>query len=446
MARNYNWKPEVQQIMDDNRFTELTPVQRDSFPVIMKGRDLIAVSPTGTGKSHAYIIPVMQKIDETLNQTQALVVVPTYELAVQVTNMFRQVNDYTDRIRIQLVSNRNSIKNTIPHIVVGTVGKLKQLFVDEPILRLEKTRMLVIDEADMTLEAGFIEDMNQICSKLPDSIQTMVFSATLPKQIQPFLRHFMKSPVIVEINEKHFSNPQIEHILVNCKHMIYVEKLLKILPGINPYVCLIFVRKKDEVLSVGEALRNAGYKALEIHSGLSTRERKSAINLLYNSNNTYVVCSDVIARGMDIPSVSHVISLGLPSNNDYYVHRSGRTGRAGRTGISYVLYNDNDTSSINALKNKGINFQNMDYKNGAWVKVRIYQRRKSSSSEEASKAIIKIVSKPVKKVKPGYRKKMEKEIEDIKKRERRLMIKQSIKAQQKERAKAAQRRKAEGTR
>ncbi|MBQ4252547.1 MAG: DEAD/DEAH box helicase [Erysipelotrichaceae bacterium] len=441
---NISFKPEIISLIRKKNFETFTPIQEKCIPLILKGRDVIGISATGTGKSHAFILPILQMVNTDRDLIQAVVATPTRELARQLYQQFVQINEFSDAYRIKLIASGIDKERMMgelkqqPHIVIGTIGRLKDLYVDEQVLRLDTARIMVIDEADMTLEMAFIEEVDQLCGKMSRNLQMVTFSATIPPQLQPFLKKYMNNPVIVEAKEKHANNPQIEHVLINCRHLSYEEKLLRILPGINPYVCLIFSRNKQEVKSVAAAMKQNGYPVLEIHGDLTPRERKQALKMLDSDQASYVVCSDVMARGIDFPSVSHVISLGLPYELDYYTHRSGRTGRAGRTGISYLLYKESDIRSIKVLQNGGISFASKDYRNGEWKDVKPFDFKPRRRKTEADIQIEKIVNKPVKQVKPGYKKKRQQEIDDIRRRERRLMIKQSIREQQKERAKKKQ--------
>ncbi len=443
----FNWKPEIQSLIEKKGFKEYTPIQKKAIPLILKGVDVIGISATGTGKSHAFILPILQKIDPSLNRIQAIITAPTRELARQLYTQVAEINEFAPDIRVKLISSgidKQRMMESLsiqPHIVVGTVGRLKDLFVDEAVLRLDRAKTIVIDEADMTLELGFIEEVDQLCGRLAKDLQMLVFSATIPAQLQPFLRKYMHQPVIIEADEEHPNQPHIEHVLVNCRHLTYQEKLLRILPGIQPYVCMIFARTKQEVKDTAEALKTNGFSVVEIHGDLTPRERKQALKLISNDEATYIVCSDIMARGLDIPSVSHVISLGLPSSLDYYTHRSGRTGRAGRSGTSYVLYNEKDIPGLKTVKGQGFEFVSRDYRRTGWIETKPFYFKPRRTSQETSEAIQKVLNKPVKKVKPGYKKKRQQEIDSIRRRERRLMIKKSIKEQQKERAKAAQRQK-----
>lgn len=445
MSQEYIWKKEIQSLIEAKRFVEFTPIQKKVFPLILAGRDVIGISATGTGKSHAFILPVLQLVDTSKNHIQAIIAAPTRELARQLFNQVSEINKFSSDYRIKLVSSgldkqkmMEEVKNP-PHIVVGTIGRLKDLFVDEAVLRLDKAKMIVIDEADMTLEMGFIDEVDQLCGRLSRNLQMLVFSATIPSQLQPFLRKYMHRPEMVEAREEHHSNPKIQHVLVSSRHLSYQEKLLRILPGIQPYICMIFARTKQEVIETAETLKDNGYPCLMLHGDLSARERKQALKMIDSEQISYIVCSDIMARGLDIPAVSHVISLGLPSSLDYYTHRAGRTGRAGRSGVAYTIYSEKDINGLKTLKARGYEFESKDYRKNQWVDTKAFDFKAKRQSTETTAAIKKVLNKPVRKVKPGYRKKREKEIESIKRRERRLLIKQAIKAQQKERAKKNQR-------
>jgi ATP-dependent RNA helicase CshB len=441
----FNFREDIQQLIEYKRFKELSPIQKKVIPLILDRKDVIGVSATGTGKSHAFILPVLQLVDSSLNEIQVIIAAPTRELAIQLYTMISEINMFNKDINIKLIASGKDKERMIeglkrqPHIVVGTIGRLKDLFVDEAVLRLDTAKMIVIDEADMTLELGFLKQVDEICGRLPKKLQMLVFSATIPSQLQPFLRKYMTRPTFIEATEQHELSPNIEHVLVNCRYASYTDKLLKILPGIQPYVCIIFARTKQEVISVAELLKNKGYDIIEIHGDLSNRERKQALKSIAENRTSYIVCSDIMARGLDIESVSHVISLGLPSSLNYYTHRSGRTGRAGRSGTSYILFNQSDISGIKVLRNQGFKFEYRDYRKGHWVEVKPFDfkpTRRKMSQEDVE--IQKILKKPVKKIKPGYKKKRQAEIDKVIRRQKRLKIRAAIKEQQKQRAKKAQ--------
>ena len=445
--KKMEFREDVQKLIEYKNFKEFTPIQQEVMPLIAKGRDVVGISATGTGKSHAFILPILNMIDTEKDSVQAIIAAPTRELANQLYKMTAEINMFNPDIRVKLIASGKDKERMIeslsrqPHIVVGTIGRLKDLFVDEAVLRLDQANIIALDEADMTLELGFLDDVDAICGRLPKKLQMLVFSATVPAQLQSFLRKYMHYPVVVEPKLKGNQAPQIRHILVNCRYATYQEKLLKILPGITPYCCMIFCKSKQDVISTYNLMKDNGYEnVVTMHSDLSSRERKQNLRMISNNEARYIVCSDIMARGIDIESVSHVISLGLPSTLDYYTHRSGRTGRAGRSGISYLLFTSGDIPALRQLRNT-FDFEYQDYRKGEWVEVRPFDYKPKKEISEEDKEIARIAKAPVKKVKPGYKKKRQQEIDSIRRRQRRLMIKKSIKEQQKERAKQAQREK-----
>ena len=446
---DYNFKEQTRKFVEYNKFINPTAIQKEVIPFAMKGRDIIGISATGTGKTHAFLIPILEKIDMEKDEIQAVISAPTRELAMQLYNRALDMNKVCKDLRIKLITGgvdkqrMNEQLKRQPHIVIGTPGRMKDMFLEEQTLRLDSASIFVVDEADMTLEFGFLEDIDAICSRMANRLQMMSFSATVPEGLKLFLRKYMHNPITVNIAEdKHFK-PQIEHILVPCKHLSYGEQLLKVLEGFDPYVCLIFANTREECTSTAKLLRENGYEILELHGNLSSRERKNAMRSLTSLDKRYIVASDIAARGIDIEGVSHVVSLGFPKELDFYIHRSGRTGRAGKDGICYALYQKNDENVIRQLMTKGIHFEHRSIKNGTWSDLSPLFEKKKKKDDPLEKEIAKRITKKNQKVKPGYKKKRKEEISKLKRRARREMIRNEIKSQTKERAKAKQRAKRE---
>jgi len=440
------WRQPVRQLIDYDGFKEYTEIQSKVIPLIMAGRDVIGIAPTGTGKTHAYLLPLLQNIDTSKTTVQAVVMAPTRELAQQIYKRAAEIVRFDPHIRIKLISSgmdKQRMAGALkiqPHLVIGTVGRLRDLFVDEAVLRLNNAKVMVVDEADMLLEMGFLPQVDEVCGRMGADLQMLVFSATIPDQMQPFLKKYMHNPVEVSVGQDRRDKPKIEHILVNCRHMTYQQKLLKILPGFKPYTCLIFARTKQEVSLTAAAMKDAGYRVIEMRGDMKPRERKQALRAIEADKTAYIVASDIMARGIDIPSVSHVVSLGLPSELEYYTHRAGRTGRAGRSGICYTLYNENDVHGLRTLRDsQKIPFVYRDFRGGQWVAAKPFDYRRPKPQTAADVQIKKILAKPIKKVKPGYKKKRQLAIDKIRRQQRRDKIKGYIKAEQKERAKQKQR-------
>lgn len=442
---DYTFKESTKALIAQNGFVEPTPIQQKVIPLVCKGKDVIGISDTGTGKTHAFLIPIIERIDPNLNEVQVVITAPTRELALQLYMRASDLSDALEGCRVKLISGgidkskQNSALKVQPHIVIGTPGRIKDLFLNEQTLRIEKASLLVIDEADMTLEFGFLEDIDAFASKMRKDLQMLSFSATIPNQLQVFLKKYMHAPITVKIeDDHHISAPKIEHIAIPCKHLDYEDKLLEVLEGFQPYVCLIFANTRQIAAKTAQKMRDHGYDLIELHGDMPSRARKNAMKNLMNLDKTYIVASDIAARGIDIKGVSHVISLGFPSEIDFYIHRAGRCGRAGMSGICYSLYKSEDEQAMRQLINKGISFKYQNIKNGQWVELKDKNKPKEHKPTELDTKINKIVNRKNTKVKPGYKKKRKAEVEKLKRKAKRNMIQEEIQKQKKERAIANQ--------
>ncbi len=439
----YGFQEHTLRFLELNGFETFTPIQEKVIPLFLKNRDIIGISATGSGKTHAFLVPLLEKIDLGRQEVQVVITAPTRELAQQLFNNAKIMMKAEPRLSIKLISggkSREKMSESLkiqPHVVIGTPGRIKDLFLNDESLMVQKADTFIIDEADMTLEYGFLDDVDAICGKMGKHLQMAVFSATIPQGLQPFLKKYMNAPVTVKIDEKAEFNPKIEHVLIPCRHKSYAEKLLDILPGFQPYICLIFANSRNEADECADLMKQNGYRVLTLHAGLSSRERKQALNSFNSHEYTYVVASDIAARGLDNDYITHVVSLGFPKDLNYYIHRSGRTGRAGREGTCFALYQDSDDRSIRLLKEKGIHFAHRSFRSGKWSDLKPYGYVRKKKETELDKEIRKIVSKPAK-VKPGYKKKRAEQIEQLKRKKKREFIRGQIQQQKKERAKEKQ--------
>lgn len=435
---------DVMSFIELNGFNEPTKIQEAAIPEILKKKSVIAISKTGTGKTHAFLISIFNMIDPSVQKVQAVITTPTRELAMQIYNRAKLMNEVNPDIDIKLITGgieKSKMSEGLkkqPHIVIGTPGRIKDLFLQESVLRVDTANIYVVDEADMTLEYGFLDDVDAICSKMGEDLQMLAFSATIPQALKPFLKKYMASPVTIQIKEDEHFNPRVNHVLVPCRHKSYAQKVVDITKGFMPYVCLIFANTRQEASEVANALRQEGNKVVEIHGGLSARERKQAMKQLVNLEESYVVATDIAARGIDIEGITHVISCGLPSELDFYIHRSGRTGRAGKDGTCYLLYQEQDDQAIKVLTKQGLSFKHEDFKNGQWRTLKPYGQKYIAKNDEHAHEISKRLGGKKKKVKPGYKKKIQREIEQIQRKECRDFIRHKIKEQRKEHFKQRQ--------
>ena len=450
LFEQYQFQPFVKETIQELNFKSPTNIQKSVIPLVYKYIDVIGISQTGTGKTHAFLIPIMDMIDVEKDCVQAVITAPTRELASQIYEHAKLFVKHNPDLKVSLIiggSDKQKAINklsTQPHIVIGTPGRIKDLSLDEQALRITTADIFVVDEADMTLEFGYLEDIDAVLSKMKDNLQMMVFSATIPQMLRPFLQKYMKAPKIIEIDEHLSTSRNISHYLVPTKHRQRYEVLKEVMSIIDPYICLIFCNKRNEVEDIAHRLREDGYKVGEIHGNLEPRERRQMMRRIKNMEYQYIVATDIAARGIDIDGASHIINMEFPTELDFYIHRSGRCGRGKYSGECYSMYDTSNQSIVEALEKKGIHFEVKELKGNQFVESKEREKRKSRQKHqtELEQKISSIVRKPTK-VKPGYKKKRKRVIEKMVKQEKRAIIRQDIKRQKKERAKQAQREKRE---
>ena len=448
---DFNLKDTTMAFIEKNHFTQPTPIQEQVIPSALRGKDIIGLSSTGSGKTHAYLIPIMEKVDPNSDEAQVVITAPTRELATQIFEMAKVMTEIVPEIRVRLyVGGRERSKDieqlekSQPHIVIGTPGRIKDLFLNGGALRIDKASMLVVDEADMTLEYGFLDEIDAFAGRLDEHLQMLAFSATMPDQLKPFINKYMHHPITYQIGEKVRFNPDIKHVLVPCYHHSYAETILSILPGFQPYVCLIFANTRQEASEIAEELRKNKVSVSEIHGDLTSRKRKQAMKSISNAEHTYVVATDLAARGIDIGEVTHVISCGFPEDLEYYIHRAGRTGRAGSTGICYALYQESDDQAIRSLQKRGIKFDHARHRSTGWQTLHPYGQRRLKTDDELEKKIAMIMTKKNTKVKPGYKKKRAAAIDRVHRQKKREMIRSKIREEKKAMYKERARKDREG--
>ena len=384
----FNFNDACNQVIKELNFQEPTKIQTKVIPLVIKGRDIIGVSQTGTGKTHAFLLPIMDGLDVENESVQAVITTPTRELAQQIYDHARLFSKYDNRIKVALVTGgidkqkAVSKLTTQPHVVIGTPGRIRDLSLNEQALSITTAKTFVIDEADMTMEFGYLEDIDAVAGKMRSDLQMMVFSATIPQNLRPFLKKYMDSPVVVEIDEHLTTSANVKHILLNTKHKDRFTLLEEIMKVLDPYMCIIFCNRRESVSSVAKALREDGYKVGEIHGDLEPRERKQMMRRIKNMEYQYIVATDIAARGIDIDGVSHVVNLELPEESDFYIHRSGRCGRGKYTGTCISMYDSSDEENLAILERKGIEFQNQIFRNGEFLETGL--RGKTQKPPETS--------------------------------------------------------------
>ncbi|RNF38565.1 DEAD/DEAH box helicase [Planococcus salinus] len=322
-------------------FEEATPIQEGTIRLGMEGKDIIGQAQTGTGKTTAFGIPLVEKIDTKDGNVQGLVIAPTRELAIQVSEeLYRLGKDKNVRILSvyggqEIGRQIRALKNR-PQIIVGTPGRLID-HINRRTLKLDNVNTLVLDEADEMLNMGFIEDIQKIMSSVPETRQTLLFSATMPDAIRRIAEKFMKTPEVVKIKSKEMTVENIEQFYVKSVEREKFDILSRLLNVQQPELAIIFGRTKRRVDELAKALNIRGYLAEGIHGDLSQAKRMSVLKQFKAGKIDILVATDVAARGLDISDVSHVYNFDIPQDPESYVHRIGRTGRAGRKGVAVTF-------------------------------------------------------------------------------------------------------------
>jgi Helicase conserved C-terminal domain./DEAD/DEAH box helicase. len=322
-------------------FEETTPIQEQTIPLSMSGRDIIGQAQTGTGKTAAYGIPLVEKVDVKSKEIQCLVLAPTRELAIQVSEELYKIG-YDKKVHVLAVFGGQDIGRQIralkkkPSIIVGTPGRLLD-HIRRGTISLSDIHTVVLDEADEMLNMGFIEDIEAILEMVPKERQTLLFSATMPERIRQVAKKFMNNPQTVQIPTKEMTVPQIEQYYVKVDEKDKFEALTRLLDFQSPELAIVFGRTKRRVDELAEALSIRGYTAEGIHGDLSQAKRLSVLKKFKEGNIDVLVATDVAARGLDISGVTHVYNFDIPQDPESYVHRIGRTGRAGNSGMAITF-------------------------------------------------------------------------------------------------------------
>ncbi|GGG36501.1 ATP-dependent RNA helicase DeaD [Lactobacillus apis] len=336
-------------------FEEATPIQEQTIPLALAGKDVIGQAQTGTGKTAAFALPILQNLDKHNKTIQALIIEPTRELAIQTQEeLFRLGRD--EKARVQVVYGGadigrqiRSLKNHVPAILVGTPGRLLD-HLKRKTINLEGVNTIVLDEADEMLDMGFIQDIESILSYVKNRSQTLLFSATMPKPILRISEKFMHDPEIVRIKTKELTADLIDQYYVRCKDAEKFNIMCRLIDVESPDLAVIFVRTKRRVDEVTRGLQARGYNAAGIHGDLSQARRISVLKRFRAGKLDILVATDVAARGLDISGVTHVYNYDIPQDPDSYVHRIGRTGRAGQNGSSITFVTPNELGYMRTIE------------------------------------------------------------------------------------------------
>lgn len=419
----FSLNPLIMKVIEELGFTEPTNIQKKVIPEILNGKSVIGESQTGSGKTHAYLLPLFNKINTEKREVQFVITAPTRELAVQLYEEVKKIIRYADKELIWipklLVGGMDKQKMAAqlkvpPHIVVGTPGRILDL-VKANAISIYPATSFVIDEADLMLDLGFIKEVDQLLVRAKNNIQLLAFSATIPPRLDHFLKKYLVNPLYIK-TEGSLSPEKMEHRLIALRHRDEADLIIELSKIFQPYLAIIFTNNKDLANKLAISLQEKGLGVGLMHGGLSPRERNRTLKQIQDLRYQYIVATDLASRGIDIKGVSHVINAHLPKEEDFYIHRVGRTARAGMEGTAISFYQDEDIKLIEQLEEKGIKFTFSDVKNGEWIAAKRWNRREKrrKSMTNVDQEAWRRVKRP-KKVKPGYRKKMKKQQEQIKK-------------------------------
>lgn len=429
----FNLKSYLIDAVQSLGFHKPTEIQERVIPAILNGHSLIGQSQTGTGKTHSYLLPIMERLNPSRQEVQAIISAPTRELASQIykealklAEHFPEDSPVQVRCYIGGTDKQRTIDKlkTQPQLVIGTPGRIKDL-VDEQALQVYGATMLVVDEADLMLDMGFIEEVDQFASRMAEKIQMLVFSATIPEKLKPFLKKYMENPKYVQVNPQQATAAKIEHVLIPLRHRNKIQLLHDIAVRYNPYLAIIFTNTKKMADTVADELIAKGLTVGRIHGDLSPRDRKRMMKQINDLDYQYIVATDLAARGIDIEGVSHIINYELPSDLDFYIHRTGRTARAGKSGIAATIYDTSDEDALIRLEKMGVTFHDADIQNGDWIEIDERNKRKNRKKQVTQIDVkAKTMVRKSTKVKPGYKKKHQRATEEFKRRERRMSKRQ----------------------
>ncbi|MGG4489429.1 DEAD/DEAH box helicase [Metabacillus idriensis] len=335
-----------------------TQIQEKAIPAVLEGADIIAKAQTGTGKTLAFVLPILEKIDTEHKAVQALIVTPTRELAIQITAEIKKITDRLNETGVLAIYGGQDVERQIKklgrgiHIAVGTPGRILDHIRRETI-NLSEVSTLVLDEADQMLHAGFQKDIEEIIAQTFDSRQTLLFSATITNKVRDLSKQYMTNPKDITVQEKQVTVEKITQLVVETNDRAKQAALFRFLDEQRPFLAIIFCRTKIRAGRLFDAMKARKYEAEELHGDLSQAKREKVMKLFREAKIQYLIATDVAARGLDVEGVTHVYNYDMPLDAETYIHRIGRTGRAGDEGVAVTFAAPKDMDDLHTIE-KGI--------------------------------------------------------------------------------------------
>lgn len=336
-----------------------TPIQEKTIPTVLLGKDVIAQAQTGTGKTLAFVLPILEKIDASNAEIQALILTPTRELAQQISKEIKKMIENLEGVNVLAVYGGQDVAHQLKklkgaqHIVVATPGRLLD-HIRRQTIDLSTVQMLVLDEADQMLHMGFLPEVDDIIYETLSTRQTMLFSATMPSEIKTLAKKYMSEPENIQVSAKRITVDEIKQVAIETTDRRKQATLLYLLQEHRPFLGIIFCRTKIRAKKLQEALIANGYESDELHGDLTQAKREKAMKRFREAKIQFLVATDVAARGLDVEGVTHVFNYDIPHDVESYVHRIGRTGRAGGDGVAFTLFAPKDLDFLRMIE-KGIN-------------------------------------------------------------------------------------------
>ena len=352
--QEFNLGPKVLRAITEMGFEESTPIQEQAIPIAMDGRDLIGQAQTGTGKTAAFGIPLVDRIEVTEERIVALIMCPTRELAIQVAEEIEKLGRFKGIRSLPIYGGQDIVKQIRalrkkPQIIIGTPGRLLD-HINRKTIKLDDVRSVILDEADEMLDMGFLEDIQSILSQVPSERHTMLFSATMPENIKKLAQQFLNNPEHVSVIPMQVSAPLIQQSYIEVQERQKFEALSRLLDMESPDLAIIFGRTKRRVDELAEALQKRGYSAEGLHGDMSQNQRDAVMRKFRDGSIDVLVATDVAARGLDVSGVTHVVNFDMPQDPESYVHRIGRTGRAGKEGTSWTFVTPRELDHLHFIE------------------------------------------------------------------------------------------------
>ena len=340
----------MRETLKKANYTNPTPIQDQTLPLLLAGNDLIGVAQTGTGKTAAFAVPIIEKCFTDNKRTQALVLCPTRELVLQTTEVFRKLSAHKSLRTVsvyggQAASVQIRALRSGAQIVVGTPGRVKDL-IERKVLRLENVRFAVLDEADEMLDFGFLADITGILSYVSGKHQTMLFSATMSPEIAAVSKRFLSEPQRVEAGARNEPTKTVRQMYIRTEESTKLPAISELMKEAMPQLTLIFCNTRRRVKNLTKSLNAKGMQSVCLHGDLSQNQRDSVMRAFRSGESKVLIATDVAARGIDVKDVDLVINYDVPDKPEYYVHRIGRTGRAGKSGLACTLVSSRDNTNL----------------------------------------------------------------------------------------------------